>query len=353
MLCYPDADKAPDLGHIGQICLEIAATDEDWSFFKADHKAAYKNLPLSPTDAQYCIVALRSPMDRKWYGFVPRTLLFGAVAAVLRYNCLSRIIDVLANLLLGLPVVNYFDDYGCPLRTSISARGLGVFSDFPNTLGNWLKGDKTDLGRQLVFLGLQGNFPGPETDALLRVKLPGDKKNYCSDRIEDFLHAGSVTHKELESLVGRLSYSQTSIFGRFGRAMMHPLYRKLRSGYYQPKLSGVDTSILQRWKEILIATRPRIVRKRRNTPHNILYTDAETGARVIAAVLFGRDEFTRTGTIEACRGITVSGERVKILPPKCLIYGLGMLAIVHAAVDHSSPIDGQCVTLYIDNNGSK
>ena len=49
----------------------------------------------------------------------------------MRYNCFSRIIDVVANLLFGLPVVNYFDDYGFPLPTAISVKGLEVFSDHP------------------------------------------------------------------------------------------------------------------------------------------------------------------------------------------------------------------------------
>ena len=69
---------------------------------------------------------------------------------MLRYNCFSRIIAVMANVLMGLPVVNYFDDYGRPLPTAISVKGIQVFADFPNMLGNWLKDDKTGLGRQIV-----------------------------------------------------------------------------------------------------------------------------------------------------------------------------------------------------------
>ena len=39
----------PTWDHIGQICLYISTTDQPWSFFKADHKAAYGNLPLNGT----------------------------------------------------------------------------------------------------------------------------------------------------------------------------------------------------------------------------------------------------------------------------------------------------------------
>ena len=115
----------------------------------------------------------------------------------------------------------------------------------------------------------------------------------------------------------------------------------------------MDTSVLQWRGEIQRANRPLIAHKRRNNPQKILYTGAVTSTRIVASVLFGRDEFTRTGTTEACRGIVVSGEWVEILPSKALIYGLEMLEITQAAVGPSLPIDGQCVTFYIDNNGSK
>ena len=35
----------PTWDHIGQLCLRIRHTDRPWAFFKADHKAAYKNSP--------------------------------------------------------------------------------------------------------------------------------------------------------------------------------------------------------------------------------------------------------------------------------------------------------------------
>ena len=44
--------------------------------------------------------------------FPPRVLVFGACAAVGRYNTFSRMIDVLANLYMGTPLVSYYDHYG-------------------------------------------------------------------------------------------------------------------------------------------------------------------------------------------------------------------------------------------------
>ena len=44
-----------------------------------------------------------------------RTLMFGSIAAVLRYNGFSRIIEELARRIFGIPRTCYFDDFG-PLR---------------------------------------------------------------------------------------------------------------------------------------------------------------------------------------------------------------------------------------------
>ena len=123
--------KLPTWDHIGQMCLLIADAGADWSFSNAGQKAAYTNLPLLPSDAQYCFVALRSPPGNNRYGFSPLTLLLGAADAVFRYNFLSRIIAALESLLLELPVANYFEEYG-----GFHSRNFGWgFLGFPQYAG--------------------------------------------------------------------------------------------------------------------------------------------------------------------------------------------------------------------------
>ena len=90
--------------------MDISTAEQHWSFFKADRTAAYTYLPLNPEEADACIETIRNPPDGIRYGFRPTALLFGAVAAALRYNCFSRTITVLANWIIGIPTVDYFDD---------------------------------------------------------------------------------------------------------------------------------------------------------------------------------------------------------------------------------------------------
>ena len=109
------------------------------------------------------MVAPRCPSGSKLYGPPPppRTLLFGAAASALRYNCFSRIMAALANRFLGLPVLNYFDDFGCPLPGSLCKGGLRIFSTFSQEAGALLEGRKSLAGRQASFLGLPRVLPGP------------------------------------------------------------------------------------------------------------------------------------------------------------------------------------------------
>ena len=117
-------------GRIGQICLDVADTNAPWPFFKADRKAAYKNLPLNPAQSDACIATLRNPSGGLRYGFCPTTLPFGAAAASIHYNGSPRIIAVLACRILGAPVVNYTDDLGSMSKSSIARDALGTSAEF-------------------------------------------------------------------------------------------------------------------------------------------------------------------------------------------------------------------------------
>ena len=64
-------------GNIAQLTNLLASKGGDWVMFKADRKAAYKQLPIDPADQASAIVAPRHPMGGKWYGFVTRALIFG------------------------------------------------------------------------------------------------------------------------------------------------------------------------------------------------------------------------------------------------------------------------------------
>ena len=104
-------DQLASGGHMAQISHLLASRGGDWSLFKADHEAAYKQPQIDPADQRFAIVALRRPSSGKWFGFVARPLISGSVADVLHYNISSIIRAALTNRCLGIPPVAYFDDF--------------------------------------------------------------------------------------------------------------------------------------------------------------------------------------------------------------------------------------------------
>ena len=169
--------KLPTWGHIGQMTLDVKETNRPWSFSKVGHEAAYKQLPLGPTHAKYATVALRRPTLGAWRAFRPHTLLFGAEAAVTHYNCFSRTLAVLINRIFGIPLMSYFDDLGALTPSEITQLALETIKEFLLILMIFLNGRKTNLGEDLVFLGLLGFPPNPSRRMTLAIVLPQDKKD--------------------------------------------------------------------------------------------------------------------------------------------------------------------------------
>ena len=73
-------------------------------------------------------------------------------------------------------------------------------------LGAILEDRKTDLRSQVVFSGLIGRFPGPDTDVILSTSLSGEKKKDLRvASIRKVLITGRISHKDMESFTGKLS----------------------------------------------------------------------------------------------------------------------------------------------------
>ena len=121
-------NSLPTWDHIALLAAKAHVLCTSWPFFKTDHESAYIWIPIRPDRAKFAVVALRNPHGGMWYGFSPKSLMFGSTASVLHYTCLIRIIASLANRLLGLPMVGYIDDFGPICPSKIIKEALFVFT---------------------------------------------------------------------------------------------------------------------------------------------------------------------------------------------------------------------------------
>ena len=75
-----------------------------------DLKSAYKQFAIRPEDRKRQVITVKSPKDGATYGFVGHMLPFGAAAAVMAFNRVSRLVWRLG-VECGLMLAAYFDDF--------------------------------------------------------------------------------------------------------------------------------------------------------------------------------------------------------------------------------------------------
>ena len=119
-----------------------------------------------------------------------------------------------------------------------------------------------------------------------QASLPPEKASSWSALVRSFTGAGTIRFQELESLVGKLGFSQTCLFGEFARIQLRPLYRKLYDRSFSPHLTSDELSNLAWRADVLSELNPRIPRGCQRTPDWVLFTDAATSTNIFAAVLF-------------------------------------------------------------------
>ena len=158
--------------HIAHLSHLISKNGVDWVLFKAGNEAAYRQRPIDPSGQRNAIVAPRHPTQHAWFGFAPRALLFGPIAAGMHYNVMSRILVDLANRCVGIPRVGYLGDFSAMIPKHLCECDLRVFAEFPELIGLHLKPAGPMVANAVVFRGLLGNFP-PAASRPKHISLPG------------------------------------------------------------------------------------------------------------------------------------------------------------------------------------
>ena len=335
--------------HLAQLSQILAEKKIDWGLIEADHEAAYKQLPIEPADQTCAIIALRHPTSGKWYGFATRALIFGAVAAVLHYNVGSWAITALVNLIFGLPMVCYLDDFAALAQLCLGGKALAVFSRFWALLGIQLKPGESSAGNKIIFLGLLGEFPCAQNSCQLAISLTPEKRGKRASLIASYLKRGQLSHRCLGKLIGRFSFSKTALFGKFARTQLRPRYTKLHRLVYNALLSSLESSTMSRRLRIIAEFARRLSVPRPSRADWLIYTDAATEPATLRALLFRGD--SDTPSLDACCSQRTAVTWDYLFRTTSLIYGLELLALVAFCEDHAprlrAAVDGFTGTITI------
>ena len=225
---------------------------------KADHADACRQLPLKAGDELTAVVTLQSPEDEKWYGFIPKTQLFGTAAAVLHYNCLSRVIASLACRALKLPCVGYYDDFAIVAPRILIDKALEAFTKLNDLLLIILKKKKSEAGRVLEFLGATIHFAISYDETIASLQLSKSRIQKLVELTEHLATKTYITLAELQKAAGKLCFAQTMIMGRYARAAMRSFCELIAQGGGKPTRSFLDC--LRRWGQILPNLAPRMIK---------------------------------------------------------------------------------------------
>ena len=127
------------------------------------------------------------------------------------------------------------------------------------------------------------DFPDPTNHMALSISLsPGGALNWANI-IGDTLHGGAISHATLESMIGRLGYCQTAVFGNFPCASIKPIYTKLYTQRHRPSRSpDLRRNLRWRWRGVTLRnTHPRRLSHSIDPARDGSYTDAsfEEGPR--------------------------------------------------------------------------
>ena len=215
---------------------------------------------------------------------------------------------------------------------------------------------KSEIGTFNTFLGLTAYFPHPSNQTSLVISPPMDKAHRWARMIYEILDSKLAPRATLESLIGRISFAQTAVFGRFGRAMIKPLYTKLYSKRYFPMLSPAVERSLRWWAATLLSLEPRLATQTRTLPDWVIYTDAAyelglTGAHI--AALFCRITGGPWGRqVDLLLTSAPADKEIAFSHPTSTIFGLELAAVVLAVFYARQRLQGTAVTIYIDNNAA-
>ena len=104
----------PSRDHVAQLfgLYRSRGNSRPLAIAKVGHADAYKRLPLLGEDEPSAAATLQHRNSGLLYGVATRSRVFGPAAAVLRYNCLSSVMNPLAFGYLEISRVGCCDDYG-------------------------------------------------------------------------------------------------------------------------------------------------------------------------------------------------------------------------------------------------
>ncbi len=280
----------PTFDHVLEVIRLIRknSTPEILHMSKLDHESAYRQLALLPDHRKWSRVLSLDPTKKPVvleHAAVP----FGASSSVTNYLRVSSMTTWLCRTVMFIPMLAYLDDFAIFDRATLSTSTFQLAMWFiTQCTGGRLKISKsTPPSDSILFLGLQVELR--PTQVVVRIH---------EDRARSYLEKVNATKINCrllnDTLLGKLNFTCSALFGKTGRAQLRVLYNAFYSTamksqavtqWDRPALEALqffsDTfeKCLNPANAIRLA---RCLQMGEKPSKRILYSDAQTGQTMIS-----------------------------------------------------------------------
>ena len=185
-----------------------------------DLKSAYKQMALHPSERRKAVIILREPASQEVKAFVCNTLPFGSSASVMHFNRVSLLLQRIM-WEVCLIAACYYDDFPSVMPAMLSEGSDKIVHTVMQLLGYEMAIDKeTPFSEASEMLGVVLDSRDPSAVCL---RNRPDKSESMCESLGKILESRSVSSRELPSMLGRLQFLESQLFGRMGKLALADL----------------------------------------------------------------------------------------------------------------------------------
>jgi hypothetical protein len=282
----------PDQAHVFAALLAYvwALFNEPLGGVSTDWKGYYRQFGLSPGEmrlAVACFWSMSAGAPRfSAYGALP----FGAAAAV---NAACRCTEALryaAARFLAIAAAGVIDDVAIGERRSTVASAFGSWRCFVDLVGVRFDAPKSSPKTvdHVDYQGVRFNLEPTQRGEPFQLEILPRRQSALLGNLREAFSSESLPAAAASKLIGKLSFTQCTRFGQFGRAMLSPLREHEYRGL--ARLQEATRDAIEWWIGLLDHGPPRCVfQEPAALARFILITDGDGTDRIGAALWDQRD----------------------------------------------------------------
>ena len=176
---------------------------------------------------QYTVVAIWHPVRRETVFLTLPGLNFGLKSAVVSFNRFPLVAVRLLRELFGWTGGSYFDDFVTVEPRFCEGSGQMVLREVMEMLGLPVSAEKhMSMDSVFVFLGVQTDFSSLASSSMVWLGVTEERQRRLRESIMESLEAGAMTAGEASKMAGRLGFATSWAAGKFGRAVLQPLFAR-------------------------------------------------------------------------------------------------------------------------------